>query len=86
MAHDFKKMENDILEKEIRHDENVIDKKRGNINEHEMKCEKSDNKFMNDIRKEEVKHDEKVIERKEDAADRHEEKVRENEQEINNVK
>lgn len=86
MADTFKKIEDDVLEKTIRHDETVIDRKRTEINEDEMKIKKSDNKFMNDIREKAIAHDEKVIERREEAADKHEEKVKDNEQTINNVK
>lgn len=82
MAHEFKKLEDDILEKEIRHDEDVIDRKRGDMNVHEADNEKSDNKFMDDLRGKEIAHDEKVIARKEKDAARHEEKLRENEQEL----
>lgn len=86
MADEFKKMEDAVLEKVIRHDENVIDAKRGDINEHEVELKDDKTKIMKDIREEEIKHDERVIARKEKDAGKHEEKVKENEQKINDVK
>ncbi|MEY8308283.1 hypothetical protein AAK899_02030 [Erysipelotrichaceae bacterium 51-3] len=82
MADDFKKFEDKILSDEIRHDEDVIDRKRGDLKEHELELSEDKSKLMKDLRKEEIKHDEKVIDRKEkDAAD-HEAKLKENEQAI----
>ena len=86
MADGFKKMEDDILEKELRHDENKIDAKRGDIADHEAQIDKDKSKFMKDIHKEEIKHDERVMARKENDAERHEEKIKKNEQEIHDVK
>lgn len=86
MAEGFKKMEDDILEKELRHDENKVDAKRGDIAEHEEQISKDKSKLMKDIHKEEIKHDERVMARKENAAERHEEKIKENEQKINGIK
>ncbi|WP_294730119.1 hypothetical protein [uncultured Faecalibaculum sp.] len=86
MADEFKKMEDDILEKELRHDENKIDDKRSDIADHEAQIREDKTKFMKDIHAEEIKHDERVIARKENDAERHEEKIKENEQKINDVK
>ena len=86
MADEFRKMENNILEKELRHDENKIDAKRGDIAYHEAQIDKDKTKFMKDIHKEEIKHDERVMARKENDAERHEEKIKENEQIIHGIK
>lgn len=86
MADAFKKFEDDILEKEVHHDENVIDDKRSAVKEHEVQMDEEDSKIMKDLRASEIKHDEKVIVRKEDKAAEHEEKIKKNEQEIHNVK
>lgn len=82
MAHEFEKMEADVLEKEIRHDEDVIDAKRGDLNMHEAENDHDSSKFMKDLHNEEIKHDEKVIDRKEERAEKHEEKLKETEQKI----
>lgn len=86
MADEFRKMENNILEKELRHDENKIDAKRGDIADYEAQIDKDKTKFMKDIHKEEIKHDERVMARKENDAERHEEKIKENEQIIHGIK
>ena len=86
MAEEFKKMETEILEKEVRHDENKIDAKRGDIAEHEEQIGKDKTKFMKDLHEEEIKHDERVIARKENDAERHEAKIKKNEQKINETK
>lgn len=82
MTEEFRKLEDEVLEKETRHDENVIDKKLGNINEHEVQMHEDKSRLMKDLHKEEIRHDEKVIERKENDAARHEEKIKKNEQKI----
>jgi hypothetical protein len=82
MADVFKKIEDDILEHEIKHDEIVIDKKRGREDIHEEELAKDSSKFMKDVRSDEIKHDEKVIARKEADAARHEAKLKANEQAI----
>lgn len=82
MADEFKKLEDEVLERETRHDEDVIDNKRSNINEHEVQIEQDKSKFMKKLHEDEIKHDEKVIDRKEEAAARHEDKIKENEQKI----
>lgn len=82
MADDFKKIEDKILSDKIRHDEDVIDRKRSDLKEHELELSEDKSKMMKDLRKEEIKHDEKVIDRKEkDAAD-HEAKLKANEEAI----
>ncbi len=84
MANTFKKLEDDILEKEIRHDEEVINRKRNDENVHEMDEAHFDkSKMMKDLREHEIHHDERVIEKKMEKAEEHEEKVRVNEQKIN---
>lgn len=82
MADTMKKFEDDILEKEIRHEEDVIDRKRDDINVHEDQIADDKTKFMKDLHKDEIKHDEKVIERKEHEAEKHDAHLKENEQEI----
>ncbi len=82
MADTFKKLEDDVLEKEVRHDENVIDAKRGDIEVHEDQIADDKTKFMKDLHEHEIKHDEKVIERKEHDAEKHDAHLKENEQEI----
>lgn len=82
MADEFKKFEDKILSDEVRHDEDVIDKKRQEMNEHEDQKADDKSKFMKDLRADEIKHDEKVIERKEKDAAKHEAKIKENEEAI----
>ncbi|MEY8380524.1 hypothetical protein [Ileibacterium valens] len=82
MAETFKKLEDEVLEKEVRHDENVIDAKRGDIMEHEVQIKDDKSKMMKDLHEHEIKHDEKVIERKEHDAEKHDAHLKENEQEI----
>lgn len=82
MAHEFKKLEDEVLEREVRHDEDVIDNKRSDLNEHEVQIDKDKSKFMKDLHEHEIKHDEKVIERKEHDAERHDAHLKENEQEL----
>lgn len=86
MAHDFKKIEDDIREKELRHDEEVIDEKRSDIEAHRTEDDKDKSKFLKDIHEAEIRHDEKVIERKEKDAARHEAEIKKTEQELNDVK
>lgn len=86
MADFIKKVEDKILEAEIRHDERKIEDKRQDMNEHVAEENKDKTKMMEDIRADEIKHDEKVIDRKEKDAAKHEAKLKENEQEINDVK
>lgn len=81
-AETFKKLEDEVLEKEVRHDENVIDAKRGDIMEHEVQIKDDKSKMMKDLHEHEIKHDEKVIERKEHDAEKHDAHLKENEQEI----
>lgn len=59
MAETFKKLEDEVLEKEVRHDENVIDAKRGDIMEHEVQIKDDKSKMMKDLHEHEIKHDEK---------------------------
>lgn len=82
MAHDFEKFEADVEEKLVRHDEDVIDNKRGDLNEHEAELAKDKNGLLRDIRKEEIKHDEKVIARKEKDAAKHEAAAKKHEEEV----
>lgn len=85
MADAFKKFEDKILSDEVRHDEDVIDKKREEINEHELQDKDDKSKLLKDLHNAEIKHDEKVIDRKEEHAAKHEAKIKENEEEIHNV-
>lgn len=86
MADDFKKFEDKILDDEVRHGEDVIDKKREDIKEHTLEEGKDKSKFMKDLHADEIKHDEKVIDRKEKDAARHEAKIKSNEEAITDKK
>ena len=86
MADFMKKMEDEVLEKMIRHDEEVIERKRNDKNEHEVQIGQDHSKFMKDLHKEEIKHNEKVMARKEEEAAKHEATIKENEQKIHGVK
>ncbi len=86
MAHDIKEMEDGILEREVRHEEDVINRKRTDENVHDVQIEHDDTKLMKDLHKEEIKHDEKEIAREDEKAAKHEEKIKENEKAIHDVK
>lgn len=82
MAGEFKKFEDKVLSDMVRHDEDVIDKKREDINIHSLEEGEDKSKFMKDLREKEMAHDEKVIERKEHDADKHLDKIKTNEQDL----
>ncbi len=82
MADFIKKVEDKILEAEVRHDERVIEKKREDLNEHVVEEGYDKTGLMKDLRKDEISHDEKVIARKEADAAKHDEKIKSNEQAI----
>ncbi len=82
MADFIKKVEDKILEAEVRHDERVIEKKREEMNEHAVEEGYDKTGMMKDLRKDEMAHDEKVIERKEAHVAKHDEKIKSNEQAI----
>lgn len=82
MADFIKKVEDKILEAELRHDERVIEDKREDMNEHEIEKAYDKTDFMKDIRSDEINHDEKVMEKKAEDAAKHEEKIKANEQAI----
>lgn len=83
MADNFKKFEDEVLEKEVRHDEEKINEKKNDIAEHEEQISKDKSKFMKDVHGEEIKHDEHVIFDKEREAGKHEAKIKANEEKIN---
>lgn len=82
MAHLFKKLEDDVLEAEVRHDERKIADKREDMNEHELEESYDKSDLMKDLRSSEIHHDEKVMEKKAEDAAKHEEKLKANEQAI----
>lgn len=55
----------DVQNEEVKHDVDVINRKAGDVKEHEAQIEKDRTKMMKDLHEKEIEHDQKVIEKKE---------------------
>ncbi len=75
MTNVFTKLHEDMLDEEIKHEENVIRKEQDKIRKHDEEMKKENQSLGKDIHDDEIHAEEKKIVRESHRLDRHEEKL-----------